>query len=307
MSAQTFYRIERSSCFNPYHALGSLGRYLLLTRPPKLAMVSLFSVLIWAYSASVVMADLVLSAPPRESAEAGAKVYNPLAQALSKITGEKVVYKHPTDWKDYERKMKNDSYDFIFDGPHFAAWRIDSLRATPLLRLPGSLEFVLVTIRTARSIQQPKDLIGHKICTLPSPNLGALSVFSMFPNPARQPEYHLVSGGFKEIALAMKNNECDAAIFRTSYYQKKTSPMFRSQTRVIQHSEAMINQGITVSQRINPKLHNKIVKALTGSTGKVAMQAIFKRFHTKNGEIVRSSKRDYRNQNLLKDNVIYGW
>jgi len=265
------------------------------------------SLLIFFCLGSVVQADLILTAPPRESAEAGSKVFSPLAAILSDITGENVVYKQPADWKDYQRKMKSDTYDFIFDGPHFAAWRIETLRASPLLRLPGSLQFVLVVNRTDQQIQMPKDLIGHKICTLPSPNLGALSVFSMFPNPARQPDFHLVKGGFKDVAAAMKKQECDAAIFRSNYYNFKASSAFRGQTRVIRRSEEMSNQGITVSHRVKRKLHKIIVHALLAGAGKVATQAILDRFHNSKGKFIPARKKDYQNQNLLVDNVIYGW
>lgn len=265
------------------------------------------SLLIFSTLFSSVQADLILSAPPRETAEAGAKVYKPLAAILSDITGQHVVYKQPSDWKDYQRKMKSGAYDFVFDGPHFAAWRIDSLRSIPLLRLPGSLQFVLVTSRSANRIQKSNDLIGQKICTLPSPNLGALSVFSMFPNPARQPEYQIIKGGLKEIAVAMKKGECDAAIFRSNYYRNKTSPTFRSQTRILRRSEEMINQGITASHRIKRKLRNKIVKGLVADAGKKATRAIMNRFHGNKGKFIPAQKIDYRNQNLLKDNVIYGW
>jgi len=304
MSAQIVsYVSYKSSCYvtrlNP--------RRICFTPPTIYKSFFISSLLTFSCFFSAVQADLILSAPPRESAEAGAKVYNPLAAILSDITGQHVVYKQPADWKDYQRNMKNDTYDFVFDGPHFAAWRIDSLRAMPLLRLPGSLQFVLVTSRSANRIKKSDDLIGQKICTLPSPNLGALSVFSMFPNPARQPEYRMVKGGFKEIAIALKKGVCDAAIFRSNYYRQKTSPAFRSKTRVIRRSEEMINQGITASHRIKRKLRNKIVKALVADAGKKATREILNRFHGKKGKFIPARKKDYRNQNLLKDNVIYGW
>ena len=89
-------------------------------------------------------ADLILTAPPRETPEAGHAVYAPLARYLSVLLGEPVIYEHPINWKRYEKKMRNDEYDIIFDGPHFAAWRIESLLAKPLIKLPGSLRFVLV-------------------------------------------------------------------------------------------------------------------------------------------------------------------
>jgi ABC-type phosphate/phosphonate transport system substrate-binding protein len=237
----------------------------------------------------------------------GLKVYKPLADYLTNMIGETVVYEHPSDWRDYEKNMKNDVYDIVFDGPHFAAWRIQSLRARALIRLPGSLRFVLVANRAAVTLNEAKDLVGHKICTLPSPNLGALTLFSMFPNAARQPEYYFVKGGFQQVASAMMAGRCDAAILRSKFYYKKTSSSFKGQTHVIQRSNAMINQGITVSQRVNPELHQKMVKSLILGDGQQAMLPILERFFNTSGSFIPSSKKDYRNQNLLRDNVIYGW
>jgi hypothetical protein len=133
-------------------------------------------------------ADLVLTAPPRETPEAGHTVYAPLADYLSVLLGEPVIYEHPINWKRYEKKMKNDEYDIIFDGPHFAAWRIETLLAKPLIKLPGSLRFVLVVKKLDIGMITTKDMIGKTICTLPAPNLGALTLYSMFPHPPPQPE-----------------------------------------------------------------------------------------------------------------------
>jgi len=64
-------------------------------------------------------AELVLSAPPRESFKAGNKLYGPLAEHLTKLLGQKVTYKHPENWLHYQRELRNDVYDIVFDGPHF--------------------------------------------------------------------------------------------------------------------------------------------------------------------------------------------
>ena len=43
--------------------------------------------------------DLILmTAPPRESAEAGQKLYGPIAAHLSKTLGTKVIYQYPENW-----------------------------------------------------------------------------------------------------------------------------------------------------------------------------------------------------------------
>ena len=67
--------------------------------------------------------NLILSAPPRETAEAGMKIYGPIAQHLSKLLGVIVTYKHPGNWMTYQHEMRDDKYDIIFDGPHFISWR----------------------------------------------------------------------------------------------------------------------------------------------------------------------------------------
>ena len=252
-------------------------------------------------------ADLVLTAPPRETPEAGKAVYAPLAHYLSSFFGEPVVYEHPLNWKRYEQKMKNDEYDIIFDGPHFAAWRIDTLLAKPLIKLPGSLRFVLVVKKSDLAITQAKDLIGKTICTLPTPNLGALSLFSMFPHPARQPEYRLIKGGFKEITLAFANGECDGAILRSSFYYKKTGPQFRDDTKVIKRSRGLTNQGITVSRRVDPGLHQELIDSLISGDGKIALEPILERFYSKANKFMPAYKDDYHNHNLLRDTAIYGW
>jgi len=252
-------------------------------------------------------AELILTAPPRESAEDGRAVYEPLAKYLSRFLGERVVYQHPQNWHVYEQKMKKDEYDIIFDGPHFAAWRIDTAIAKPLIKLPGSLHFVLVVKDRNKALRHVEDLIGRKICTLPAPNLGALTLFSMFPHPARQPEYRLIKGGFKEISKAFIAGECEGAILRSSYYYKKTDPLFRETTRVLKTSKPLTNQGITISRRIKPSMYNKLVFSLTHGDGKTALKPILARFNNIKNTFLPAKDEDYRDHNLLRDTTIYGW
>ena len=254
-----------------------------------------------------VAAEYVLSAPPRETPDSGRLVYQPLAEFLSEFLGEKVIYEHPVDWQSYERHMKEDKYDIVFDGPHFAAWRIETLSARPLLKLPGSLRFVLVVRRDDLAYQEPNDLIGQRICTLPAPNLGALTLYDMFPHPARQPEYFFVNGGFAEVAQRFFKKECSAAILRNSYYYKKASDEFRALTRVIKRSKGLTNQGITLSPRIKKEIDNKLIRTLTVGPGKSALQPILDRFYSKADHFVPSSSKDYVDLNLLQDTSIFGW
>jgi phosphonate transport system substrate-binding protein len=256
---------------------------------------------------SSVSADLILSAPPRESAEAGAKLYEPLAKDLSKLLGETVVYQHPRNWHNYQKRLQNDEFDIVFDGPHFAAWRMDALKAKPLVRLPGSLRFVLVVPADAADISEPKHLVGKPVCTLPSPNLGALTLYSMFPNPVIQPDFQQVSGGFRQVANKLLAGECRGAIMRSSFYYKKLPAEERSQTRVLRESLPIINQGITVSRRVTPQAQSKMLQALTTRSSNQAMKPLLDRFAHKANTFIPARDEEYVGQNLLHDNMVFGW
>lgn len=265
------------------------------------------SLLIGTLTYHSAQADIILSAPPRESAEAGAKLYEPLAESLSKLIGEKVIYQHPGDWHSYQKNLQNDEYDIVFDGPHFAAWRMTSLKAKPLVRLPGNLRFVLVVSAKDNTVGKVNDLVGKRVCTLPSPNLGALTLYSMYPNPVIQPDFVPVKGGFKQVTNKLLNGECRGAIMRSSFYYKKLPEATRQQIRVLKESQPIINQGITVSRRIGWGARQKMLQSLTTKAGNDAMRPILDRFAHKADAFVPARQAEYVGKNMLHDNMVYGW
>jgi len=163
-------------------------------------------------------AELILTAPPRETAEVGKKTYGPLAEYLSTLLGEKVTYVHPYSWLEYQRDVRKDVYDIVFDGPHFVSWRMEHLKHDVLVKLPGTLEFVIVANKDDSEVAKMDDLIGKYICSFPPPNLAALIIINQFPNPVRQPEIWGVSGSFKNVYQALQDQKCSAAVFRSNFY-----------------------------------------------------------------------------------------
>jgi len=267
----------------------------------------LFGLLISVLFHNAALAEIILTAPPRESVEAGNKLYEPLAASLSELLGEKVTYRHPGSWHNYQKQLQNDQYDIVFDGPHFAAWRMTSLQAKPLVRLPGNLRFVLVTSTKEQNITAAKDLVGKPVCTLPSPNLGALTLYSMYPNPVTQPDFRQVKGGFKQVTKQLLQGECRGAILRSSFYYKKLPAKTRDRLKVLKESSPIINQGITVSRRVSETAQTKMLRVLTTETGAAAMRPILDRFAHKANAFVPARQEEYVGKNMLHDNMVYGW
>lgn len=251
---------------------------------------------------------LVLTSPPREKKAAGKKLYGPLAQHLSQLLGVKVTYKHPGNWLTYQREMRNDAYDIIFDGPHFIAWRQEHLKHEAVVKLQGTLEFFLVARVDDKSVNTMDDLIGQKICGISPPNLSTLTVLDKFRNPVRQPVIKGVKGGMVGVAKAFKSGQCKAAVFRDTFYKKKLKEEDRAGMKILFHSQPIPNQGISVSRRLSPAARNKIKESLTIGNGVQATAGIVKRFGGKKVKsFVPASKQEYEGFNQLLEGVIFGW
>lgn len=121
---------------------------------------SLTLLLLTAIINSTVSAEsLIFSAAPRESIRQGHELYQPLVTHLEELLGTEVKYTHAKHWLRYQSDIKKRKYDFVFDGPHLASWRIKHLNHRPLVKLPGTLQFYMLARSDSKLINKPEDLI----------------------------------------------------------------------------------------------------------------------------------------------------
>ena len=250
---------------------------------------------------------LIFSAPPRESVEQGEKLYAPLAEHLSELLGEEVIYKHPKNWLHYQRDIRRDEFDIVFDGPHFVSWRILNMGHTAVAKLPGNLDFYFITLK-ASNIHKPQDLVMKKVCAIPPPNLTSLVLLNVLNSPIREPFIHGVKGGMKAVIKALINGECAGAVVRKSFYDKKLDPIKAKLFRIIYTSHEIPNQAITVSDKLNNIDIKKIAVSLTEGEGVKFTKNIIKRFSGDNvSAFEKVNENDFIGQNELLEGVVLGW
>ncbi len=240
--------------------------------------------------------DLILSAPPREAAQAGMEMYGQIAAHLTKLLKVNVTYQHPGNWMTYQHDMRNDKYNIIFDGPHFISWCEKYLEHEVLVKLPGKLQFVLVTDKANIKLKKAKDLIGKNICGISPPNLSTFSVLDYYRNPVRQPVIKGIKGGMKKVfnSLAKKDKKkCDAADLRTTFHSEKLKKQQRAKIKTIYKSKPMPNQGISVSNRISPELKLRIKNSLTIGDGVASTRGLLKRFAGKAKSFIPVKQKEY--------------
>lgn len=255
-------------------------------------------VLIAACGGQTASADLILSAPPRETPEAGQKIYGPLAEYLSKATGEKIEYRYPDNWGIYQAMMTKGTYDLVFDGPHFVSWRAQNLQHVPLVALSGKLRFVIIARQDDTRTRVVADLAGKNVCGHAPPNLATLTLFDRFTNPSRLPKL-VESKGFDDAYQKLLATKCVATVLPLEVYQKLEGAVER--TKVLYTGEPYANQALTAGPRVSAQAREKIVQALLGAEGQRASRPIAASFG--GGEFVATGANDYASYGSLLKNV----
>jgi ABC-type phosphate/phosphonate transport system substrate-binding protein len=250
-------------------------------------------------------ADYIFSAPPREAEMRGIKLYGPLVQKLTEVLGENVVYEQPSNWLEYAKKMRNDEYDIIFDGPHFNAWRIKHLNHVPVASLPGALQFYLVSSKEYRSIKTHRDLVGRKICGMPSPHLATDMVLDLYKNPAIQPIIYEVPGGIRAMYKAFKAGYCLATIFRIELYNKLPEED-KAKLNIIATTRSVPNQTVSVGKRLQ-KNAGKLSDFLVSDDGTAAAGKLLARYSKNARYFQRPAKEKFRGAEDLLEGVVFGW
>lgn len=242
-----------------------------------------------------VLAEYIFTAPPRETEEQGNELYKPIADFLSRKTGETFVYKHPESWEAYGRGMKNKEYDLVFDGPHFVSWRIEFIQHDVIVKLPQLQIWRVVVSKDNDTVRSLDDLVGQKICAPKSPNFGMLTMMSHYPNPDKEP-VHVITKGWKDGYNGVVDGKCMAAVIPLTNH-KKFDPR-EEKTKSIHTHLPYPNQAFTTASSITPSLKEKIIAELLSEQGQNAMTRLRERF-TRGAELVGAENEEYEGISMV--------
>lgn len=246
---------------------------------------------------------LVFSAPPRETEEEALRIYQPIAEYLSRITNKTIVYRYPKDWLTYQTEMQRGSYDLVFDGPHFNSWRITHLRHSALVKVAGEHAFAVVVRKDDNRITDLKQLAGQSVCGMNPPNLGTLSVLGQFDNPMRQPLIINTVGWTKAYEGVAFEKKCTAAIVPVANLKKFSNN--ENVVRVVYTTKALPNQAFSAGPRITTQDKALIAAALMSQEGSPAVARLVSAYGADKG-LAYASKEEYAGLDAyLKDSWGY--
>jgi hypothetical protein len=246
---------------------------------------------------------LVFSAPPREAKADSIRIYQPIAEYLSRVTGKTIVYQHPTDWLTYQMEMLRGSYDIIFDEPHLNSWRISNLRHSVLVKIADEHAYTVVVHKDNKRIANVKQLAGQKVCGMDPPNLGTLALLSKFDNPVRQPL--IVNSGTwtKAYEGVATEEKCEAAIIPLANLENMSGS--ENTVHVIYKTKALPNQAFSAGPRVSTLDQAKISAALLSREGRAATAQLMSAYASAIG-LVYANNKEYAGLDVyLKDTWGY--
>jgi len=248
---------------------------------------------------------IIFSAAPFGDSEEAIQIFTPLAKYLEEVIGETVIYEHPASWSDYAQNMRSGRYDIVFDAPHFGSWRIKNIKHTPVVRLPGKLGYVILTMKNKKELNTLRDLLGVKICALESPTLGTLTVYKLFPNPVFMPQIREISGNFRDVYKELKDGKCEAAVLQDVTYDHLI-PAEKREVKVITKSAQMPQMTLTIGPRLLSKKKLIAQKLMTSKATRAAAKLLSNNgMHTKSFVSVEMS--EYKDLEHLLTDVAWGW
>ncbi|MBI3188789.1 MAG: PhnD/SsuA/transferrin family substrate-binding protein [Gammaproteobacteria bacterium] len=222
-----------------------------------------------------VLADYVFTSAPRETIEESIAVYQPIADFLTRVTGEKFVLRTTADWSDYTIAMKNQEYDVAFDGAHFVSWRIKYINHEIIAKLPDLLIWRLVSLKDRPDIKTLDDMIGKKMCAPKSPNFGYLIMMSHYTDPDHEP-VQVVTKSWKDGYDGVMKGECDAAVMPKANHLKFDPELVKS--KAVYTHLPYPNQAFTAGPKLSSAMKEKVRNAILSDEGQAAASLLRERF-----------------------------
>ncbi len=213
---------------------------------------------------------LVFSAPPRESAEEGERIYQPIAEHLSRSLGRKVEYHHPKSSLSYQSEMARGSYDITFEESHFSSWGSSHLSHTALVKIADENSFVVITRKDNSQITALKQLAGKKICAIGASDLGAMTVLAEF-DPMRQPLV-MENANWAKVYEGVMDGRCVAGSLPTAILRKLDAA--GKFTHTLHRSRVLPSQSFSASPRVTSEEQAKLTKALLSTEGKRVLEPL---------------------------------
>lgn len=216
-------------------------------------------------SGSALAANWRFAVPPfLPQAELQAQ-YTPLLGFLNATTGEHFDLVTTSSYLSYwSTATKGGAYDLVLDNAPMIDFRVQRQKFTVLAKITGVISQSVVTSEKS-SIFDASELIGKKVAAVASPNLSALAMFQLFPNPMRQPDFVYAHDARAAVQMVLENKAV-AAIVPTPIAIQFTN------LNTVTTTEQVPHLAVAAAPSLPPEVQKKVKQALLNAPKSVLGQ-----------------------------------
>ena len=239
-------------------------------------MVFTASIMLLSSGQYCIAEEFLISAPPNETRELSAQLYEPVAAFLSEVTADTVTYIYSENWPNYILKMQQARYDFIIDAPHFISWRIENIDHTALAMLARNLGYVVIASEPGH-IDNLSDLRAGSVCSAPPPDLDALTLLDQYDSDWSLPKI-VAAGGYVALYNGLSTGDCDASVLPGRVYRQLAGESGAAATKVLFRSRELPHYGLSSGPRVSARNRERIRQTLDSTTGRTALTGLLNYF-----------------------------
>ena len=197
--------------------------------------------------------------------------YAPLLEYLGASTGESFELVTSANYQAFwSVALKGGSYDLVLDNAPMIDLRVERQKCVVIAKVAGVVSQSIVTNENA-SIFETDELVSKKVASVASPNLSALAMFQIFPNPMRQPDFTYTQDARAAVDMVLKN-QAVAAIVPTPIAIQFTNLNVATTTKQIPH--LAVAAAPSMPADIRKKVQDALLKAHGNAAGQKALTAI---------------------------------
>lgn len=225
---------------------------------PKRRSALILSALVIAgisFANAVQAASWRFAVPPFFSKAEMEKQYAPIVDFLNASTGEQFELVTSSNYLSYwDTAKKGGAYDLVIDNAPMIDFRVQRQKFNVLAKITGVISQSVVTSEKI-SIFEASELAGKKVAAIASPNLSALAMFQIFPNPMSQPDFIYADDARLAVEMVL-SGKVVAAIVPTPIAIQFTN------LNLVTNTEQTPHLAFAAAPSMPLELQNKIKKAL---------------------------------------------
>ena len=232
---------------------------------------ALFALLILALAGPLQAASYKLALPPFLPQAEMKEQYSKLADYLSKSTGAQIELLTSSTYLGYwDAVRKGTGHDLVLDSAPLIDYRVQRQNYTVLAKVTGVISQSLLT-RADTPILDPNELLGKPVATIASPNLSGLTLFQMFSNPMRQPNFKYADNP-RDAADMLVKGKVEAALIPTPIAIGYPNLNVVTTTKQLPH--LAIAAAPTVPQDIRDRVRTALLNASRTPEGRAVLEML---------------------------------